>query len=260
MTDASIPETDLDLLRLVASSPAEFLGEKSIACFNAFSLGFSYGLPGSRTFSWVNRPDFEAFVREQIPCGPERWPHNASVVSYIEFLSSTSAESFDRYVSLIEQYHASPQSKPKLHAAPTGGTLTATLEQLCGRPAMYFGSRDQMGCFRAFLNGWIASEKIVDGVSVTARLLDDYQTWMERRHTWSQGRPWHAMLLLQNLWGDWSALGQFRTSFFMFLSGEAPDAMTPMAKHLFETNAALPSMAETEREAWKRQLNRIFPG
>jgi hypothetical protein len=63
-----------------------------------------------RTFSRVYRPGFEEFVRAQFPSS-ERWPEHVNVDSYIDFLGPTEADAFDLYVSLIEQYHASPNSR-----------------------------------------------------------------------------------------------------------------------------------------------------
>ena len=44
----------------------------------------------------------------------------------------------------------------------------------------------------------------------------------------------------------------------MFLKGEATEALTLTAKYLFDTNPAVLTMNEAERDAWEKQLNRIF--
>lgn len=236
-----LPQTDLDVLRMIAAAPIALLGDKSISRLNAFVPAYWNALPPGQPFSFVRRVDFENLVRSQIPT-PERWPYNAKVESYLEFLGPTQADAFDRYAELIERYHTSTESKVALLAAPTGGKLAIWLETLSKHSVMYFGNRDKMGCIIAFLNGWIASEMAASGVSATATLLDDFQGWMEKRHAWSQGRPWHAILMLQNLWDDEGAIRGFRTFFDMFLKGEAAEALTPTAKHLFDTNPAVVTM------------------
>ena len=87
--------------------------------------------------------------------------------------------------------------------------------------------------------------------------MDGFQVWMNARHCWALGRHWHRVLTFQN-WDAHQSLRAFWTYFEMFRKGELPDALTPVAKHLFETNPGLESMSELERQAHQQSLNRIF--
>lgn len=127
------------------------------------------------------------------------------------------------------------------------------------RPRMYFGNTpDLMGCLVAFFSGSIEAERLYTGISATATVLEHFQIWMNARYPWALGRPWHRILLFQNLWNAERSLAGFWTHFDLFHEGQQPDAMTATAQHLFETNPGLADMSEEERKAWQRQLNRIF--
>jgi hypothetical protein len=61
------PENDFELLLHVAEDPVNLLGAKSRALFEAFTFGYTWGRPAGTTFTELNRPDFEEFVRQRFP-------------------------------------------------------------------------------------------------------------------------------------------------------------------------------------------------
>ena len=64
--------------------------------------------------------------------------------------------------------------------------------------------------------------------------------------------------MLQNLNSEERAINDFRTYFQLFSSGESAEAMSPVAKDLFESNSGLQNTSEEERNSHKRGLNKIF--
>jgi hypothetical protein len=254
---------DFELLLHVAEDPPRHLGGKSLALFDAFTYGYGAGLPSGTTLRYLPTPGFEEFVRERFRI-PERWPEHLSTKCYINFLGTDDAGVFDFYVELCREYFAANPPAPPEPAGSTAqardeeGNLVTLLEAVCKRPRMYFGGhRDLMECLTALLNGHIEAERAHAGASATASLLDNFQAWMNARHSWALGRPWQRIFLFQNL-GEDRAVTAFWTFFEMFRKGELPDALTPVGKRLYETNSDLEGMSESERTAWKKKLNQIF--
>jgi hypothetical protein len=54
------------------------------------------------------------------------------------------------------------------------------------------------------------------------------------------------------------ALRAFQVHFTMFRDGEPPEAMTPVAKHMYDTNPSLATMTAEQRKAWQEKLKKIF--
>ena len=88
--------------------------------------------------------------------------------------------------------------------------------------------------------------------------MDGFDRWLQQRNPWALGRPWHRILSFQNLWMPERAFTAFWTHFDLFRNGEPPDAMTPVAKQLFDQNSGLADMSDDERKSWQENLNRIF--
>ncbi len=101
---------------------------------------------------------------------------HVNVQGYIDFLSATEADGFELYFSLVEQYHASPDSKPEFCEAPTGGKLTGGLsEQMRTARDVLWQCRSDGMPDGVFENGWVIAESTVGGVSATATLLNGFQ-------------------------------------------------------------------------------------
>jgi hypothetical protein len=251
------PADDFDLLLHVAGDPVGLLGGKSFPLLESFMLGYRCNLPTGVSFSTLPMPSFEGFVRERFPTS-ERWTEHLSATCYVHFLGPDDASAFDLYVALCRDYFAT-RRQAGVPRTSEGPCLYDVLKAVCQRPRMYFiRTPDMMACLIAFLKGGMEAERIHTGTSATAVLLGEFQVWLEARYPWALGRPWHRILSFQNLWHADGTLAAFWTHFDLFRHGESPDAMTPAAKHLFETDPGVEDMSEAERNAWQRNLNRIF--
>jgi hypothetical protein len=252
------PADDFELLLHVAEDPLRLLGGKSFPLFQAFKFGYECGLPAGASFRHLYAPDFEEFVGERFPA-PERWPQHLSATCYVHFLGPDDACAFDLYVALLRDYFAAHPPTPPEPTLSERSSLDQMLEAVRQRPRMYFGlTPDLMGCLVALLNGGIEAKRAHTGVSPTAALLENFNAWLNARHPWALGRPWDRILGFQNLWDPERSLTAFWTYFDLFRNSESPDALTPVAKQMFETNPGLDDMTEAQRESWKQQLNRIF--
>ncbi len=252
------PSNDFELLLYVAEDPVRYLGAKSFPLFEPFRFGYETGLPAGASFRDLPAPDFEEFVSERFPA-PERWPQHLSATCYVHFLGPDDAHAFDLFLVLRRDYFAANPPQP-LEPNPRGtASLDQMLEAVRQRPHMYFNrTPDLMACLVALLNGVMEAERTHTGVSSTEALLENFQSWLNARCPWALGRPWYRIIQFENLWNQERSLTAFWTYFDLFRSGEPPDAPTPVAKHMFDTNPALADMTEVQRKSWKRQLNKIF--
>ena len=252
------PANNFELLLHVAEDPCRFLGRRSYPLFESFLFGYGCNLPAGAGFQELPASGFEEFVRRRYPA-PERWPYHLSVTCYVHFLGLDEASAFDLYVQLRRDYFAAHPPvllEPRLSE---GSSLEQMLEAIRKRPKMYFTrTPDLMACLVAFLNGVVEAEHVHSGVSPTAALLEKFQAWMNARCPWSLARPWDRILQFQNLWDPERSLTAFWTCFDLFRDGEPPDALTPVAQSMFNTNPDLAGMTEAERKAWKQQLKQIF--
>jgi hypothetical protein len=252
------PTDDFELLLHIAEDPIRFLGARSLPLFEAFTFGYRCALPEDAAFRELPAPHFEDFVQKLFPAA-ERWPQHLSATCYVHFLGNDDASAFDLYVEMRRKYFAAYPPGPKQPMYVSRGAFAELLTAVRQRPRMYFSrTSDLMSCLVALFNGCIEAERLFTGISATATVLESFQIWMSARYPWTLGRPWHRVLLFQNLWDSERSLIGFWTHFDLFQDGRQPDAMTPKAEHLFETNPGLKDMSEAQRKAWQRQLDRIF--
>jgi hypothetical protein len=244
------------LLLRVAEEPDRFLRSKSILLYDAFEMGYTSGLSDLQYF-YRPRTEFAAFIHRKLPLSSDL-PHGVNIHSYIQFLEEDNGPAFDLNVSLLKEYFSQFAWEPSNNVPVFAmHPLEELLEGVCSRPRMYF-SLNVMGCLTAMIDGRILVEKdhLLD--SPTEAKFIRFQAWVNARHPWSLDRPWDRVLMLQNLNSEERAINDFRTYFQLFSSGESADAMSPVAKDLFESNSGLQNMSEEERNSHKRGLNKIF--
>jgi hypothetical protein len=247
---------DYTLLLRVAEEPDRFLRSKSILLYDAFEMGYTSGL-SDRQYFYLPRTKFAEFVRTRFPLSADL-PHGVNIHSYIQFLEDDNGPAFDLNVSLLKEYFSQFASEPSNNIPVFAmHPFEELLEGVCSRPRMYF-SLNVMGCLAAMIDGRILVEKDHLKDSPTEARFIRFQEWVNRRHPWSLGRPWDKVLMLQNLKSEERAINHFRTYFQLFSSGEPADAMSPVAKNLFDTNPGLKNMPEEERNSHKKGLNKIF--
>ena len=253
-----IPDNDLELLFHIAADPVRLLGAKSLALVEPFQFGYAAGLPVGATFGHAPSPDFEAFIRRRFPT-PERWPDHMSAGGYVRFLAPDDASAFDLFVKLRREYADEHPPAVIESSVSRGPAIEQLLEAVRERPRMYFsGTPDVMACLVALVRGSIEAQHVHTATPSTAVLFDAFQSWMHARYSWALGRAWHRILVFQNLWDPERAFTAFWTHFDLFRSGEPPDALTPTAMRMFESNPDLNRMSDSEVQEHKRRLNRIF--
>lgn len=152
-----------------------------------------YVFSALRPFHSLNRvpdPSFEDFVRERFPIA-ERWPLHCSAFCYVQFLGPDGESAFDLYVTLRRDYFAAhPPTAIELTIIEKP-TLDNLLDAVRQRPRMYFTrTPDLMGCLIALLNGSTEAERCHLGVSPMEAVMEGFQLWLNRRHSWALGRPW----------------------------------------------------------------------
>ena len=247
---------DFALLLRVAKAPSHFLRSKSIRLYDAFEVGYSTGLSDHKLF-FLPKPNFVDFIQAKFPLAGSL-PLGASIHSYIKFLEEDNGPAFDLYVSLHEEYFAGfPNELPIKGPSFASHPIDELLEAVCSRPRMYF-SVNILSCLAAMIDGRILVEKDQNETSPTEQKFIRFQEWVNARHPWSLGRPWARVLMFQNLDNEERAIKDFRNYFQLFSSGEPPDAMSQVAKNLFESNPGLESMSKEERDDHKKALNKIF--
>ncbi len=134
-------------------------------------------------------------------------------------------------------------------------TLLGFLDMLQQHGLMYLGNDYSVDSVYALSNGWVEADR---SLGVATDTMERFQQWINARYQWSLGRPWPRVFSFENLWARDRALKAFFVDLDMFRRGEPPDALTPVAAALFETNPDLDLMTEEQKEAHKKDLRQIF--
>jgi hypothetical protein len=249
--------TNLDLLDRVLREPDRLLVEKSISAYEAFEFGYSSGKPQG-TFHPLTTNHLRDFLVSKYQV-PEGWPPNRSVRCYLKFQAGDDGPGLERYAALLNEFYQKyPQEQPQERANHEVANFAEMCDSIRRRPAMYFGNRKLLVSHVAFFNGRIEAEIESNDTSTTAELLAGFQGWLNARLPWSLNRPWYRTLLFYNMDMEERAIKEFWIYLKLFQDGEPPDALSPTAKHIFESGFDIETMSEEERISHRDAISRIF--
>lgn len=255
-----------DMILKVGEDPARYLGAKSVALLDAFSLGCNWAFTtwGVLFEYYIPREEFDAFVIRKFNVA-ERWPMNLGTQSYIRFLGSNEPAAFDLYIEIhrdfIEQHGKPEGPEPNRTPSPepNGDGLISLLALMKERPAMYLGNAYSAEMLLALCNGFFEGELTI-GVtkSLHGPLMTGFQEWMSARHPWALGRHWSRILAFRSLWSGKGSFEAFYVYWDLFLKRNPPDALTPAGQKLFDQASQDGLMTKEEQESYKRTLREIF--
>ena len=249
--------TNLELLERVLRDPVRLLGEKSIKSFEAFQLGYSSG-KSQGTFQVLTTKHLKDFLTSKYQFS-EEWPYNRSALNYLKFFVGDDGPGLERYAAVLKEFYSQfPKEQSQPEVTHEVADFAKWCEGIRQRPAMYFGNRKHLTSLVAFFNGRIEAERERNGSSETAELMSGFQRWLNVRLPWSLDMPWERVLLFYNLDMEDKAFREFWVYLQLFQDGESADAISPVAKDLFESDPGLEKMTDEQRSEHKKALNRIF--
>lgn len=228
-----------DLLERAAQEPEAHLAHPDLVHWRIYEFGYNVGLGASGLPIVCDDFDQQGFLdryceRLGLSGNP---PHNLSALSLIQLRAVPPSASLRDYVAARALCaDCSRVEVPNVCDSIGGaGVVNLLKERVRKKPGMYFGGPGSVTKIWTFIRGYSwARADTLGGTANQHDPLAGFQQWMEDRHPYSQGIPWHRTLEYLCLWNSARAWESFFENLELFEAGKPPDTLSETAEIMLD--------------------------